>query len=85
MTRRYILYLVKLKIRAYLKFIKSMTKLFFIVYIIGSIALTIISLYLSCWNIIQYILWIFISLVTSLFLILKFHHEDLDTKYIVDV
>lgn len=85
MTRRYILYLGKLKIREYFKFIKSMTRLCTIIYIIGSIALTLISLYLSCWNLTQYILWFFISLIASLFLILKFQHEDLDTKYIKDV
>ena len=85
MTRRYILYLGKLKIREYLKFIKSMTRLFTIIYIIGSIAITLISLYLSCWNLIQYIIWFFISLIASLIIILKFYHEDLDTKYIIDV
>lgn len=84
MTKKYILYLVKLKTRKYLKQIKSMTKLFMVIYIIGGISITLISLYLSCWNVIQYFLWVFISLVSALLIVLRFYHEDLDTKYIMD-
>lgn len=75
---KYLIYLIKVKIRDYFKIIKPMTRLFTYVFFGGNMVVILIHK----WNIIYCLMWFIISWIIALILVLIFVNEDIDTKYI---